>query len=278
MRKFFLGAALLGATLSATDALAAGKPSQMLNFYRPPHAVPVTVSAGEGAQVLAALKPEERAKLEKTGVVVSNTLSSGSDIKGVITAYVIVKQPKARVWELIRNPAHQHTFLPRLDKAKTIKKEENRELAWFQVGVSFVTLENQIDHRWWPEVSRMAWGLDPNYDNDLRQQDGYYNLYAIDDKTTLMEFGTLLETSALVPKFVQDYLTKTDLPEAMAAVKKYMDSNGTYKKSSWAFAAPKGRRLPASRRDAKLEKSRLAHPFRLGHSPAARDGGRRILL
>lgn len=59
---------------------------------------------------------------------------------------------------------------------------------------------------------------------------GFYNVYSIDENTSLLEFGMLLETSALVPKFVQDYLTKQDLPEALAAVKKYMDSGGTWAK------------------------------------------------
>lgn len=223
-------AALLAAALPFSAAHAGGKPSKMLEYVKPEFSLPITVSAGEAAHVLAKMKPEERAKLEKTGTVVSSKLSSGGDIKGVINAYVIANQPKMRVWELLHEPSKQYTYLPRLEKAKTISKGENQELGWFQVKVSFVTIENQVDHRWWPEISRMAWGLHPEYDNDLRQQDGYYNLYAIDENTTLMELGTALETSALVPGFVQEYLTKTDLPEVMVAVKKYMDSNGTYRK------------------------------------------------
>lgn len=226
----FCAAVLLGAALPAAPADAGGKPSKMLEFVKPEFGLPITMSAGEAAHVLAKLKPEERAKLEKTGSVVSTTLSSGDEIKGIINAYVITKQPKQKVWALLKQPAKQHLYLPRLEKAKTVSKSENRELGWFQVKVSFVTIENQVDHRWWPEVSRMAWGLHHEYDNDLIQQDGYYNLYAIDENTTLMELGTALETSALVPGFVQEYLTKKDLPEVMAAVKKYMDSDGAYRK------------------------------------------------
>ncbi len=230
MRPILLFGFLFLGFLATNASAAERRPSKMLEYYRPPHAQPITVSTGEAAAVLAKLKPEERAKLQKTGITLSNTISGGSDIKGVITAYVIAKQPKQRVWELLREPSKQHTYLPRLEKAKTISKGDNSELGWFQIKVAFVTIENQVDHRWWPEISRMAWGLDPEYDNDLRQQDGFYNLYSIDANTTLMEMGTALETSALVPGFVQDYLTKTDLPEVMVAVKKYMDSNGGYTK------------------------------------------------
>lgn len=226
----FCTAALIGAALPAAPADAGGKPSKMLEFVKPEYGLPITVSAGEAAHVLAKLKPEERAKLEKTGTLVSANLSSGGDIKGLINAYIIAKVPKQKVWELLRQPSKQHLYLPRLEKAKTVSKTENQELGWFQVKVSFVTIENQVDHRWWPEVSRMAWGLHPEYDNDLKQQDGYYNLYAIDENTTLMELGTALETSALVPGFVQEYLTKKDLPDVMVAVKKYMESGGAYRK------------------------------------------------
>lgn len=231
MYRLFVFVAALGLSLPAGEALAAAKqPSKMLDFVQPAHSLPVTASAGEGKAVLAALSAKERAALDKKGVIVSNSISNAGDIKGVIKAYVVVKQPKQRVWELLQNPERQNTYLPRLDKTKVIKREPNYLLAYFKTGVSFVTVETQIEHRWFPEVSRLAWGLDPNYDNDLKQQDGYYNVYALDDTTSLLEMGTLLEASALVPNFVQEYLTKTDLPEAMVAVKKYMDSDGKYRK------------------------------------------------
>ncbi len=232
MRTFALGALVLMAALflSAAEAQAAGKHSKILDYVKPPFAQPITVSAGEAQHVLAQLKYADRAKLAKEGFVVANSLSSGDEIKGIITAYIIVKKPKQAVWDLLRKPSLQHLYLPRLEKSKTVNKGENRELGWFQIKVSFVTIENQVEHRWWPEISRMAWALDPDYDNDLKQQDGYYNLYALDENTTLMELGTALETSALVPGFVQEYLTKKDLPEVIAAVKMYMESDGTYRK------------------------------------------------
>lgn len=230
MKPFaFLAAALCLLALPAA-AHAKGKPSKMLEFVKPEFGLPVTVSAGEAAKVLEKLKPEDREKLLKTGTVVSTNLSSGDEIKGLINAYIIAKQPKAKVWALLHEPSKQALYLPRLTKSKTVSKGDEEELGWFQVKVAFVTIENQVDHRWWPEVSRMAWGLHPAYDNDLIQQDGYYNLYAIDENTTLMELGTALETSALVPGFVQEYLTKKDLPDVIRAVKKYMDSDGVWRK------------------------------------------------
>jgi hypothetical protein len=214
------------------EALAAKKkaPSKMLDFVKPEFSLPVTVSAGEGKQLLAKISAKERAALDKTGVVVSNTIATSGDIKGVITAYVIVKQPKQRVWELLQNPEKQYLYLPRLSETKIIQRDPTYLNAYFKTKIPLFSVESQIEHKWYPEVSRLCWGLDPNYDNDLKQQDGYYNIYDLDGQTTLIEMGTLLEASALVPSFVQDYLTKTDLPEAMAAVKKYMDTNGAYRK------------------------------------------------
>lgn len=230
MRMFALAAAFLISAATAPAASAGGKPSKILDYAKAKYALPISVAAGEAAPVLAQLSAKERAALEKKGLVVSNSLAHGDDIKGVITAYLIVNQPKARVWELLRKPGLQELYLPRLEKSKLVREGENRWLGYFKIKVSFVTVEYQSDHVWWPESSRMAWALDPDYDNDLKVNEGYYHLYAIDDQTTLMELGTQLETSALVPRFVQEYLTKTDLPEVMAAVKKYMDSNGTYRK------------------------------------------------
>ncbi len=226
---FRLLSALTVVFLSVNAGWAAGTPGVPM-YAKGKYSVAATsASVGEGKAILDLLDAKEKAKLMKDGVVLSQKITGEGDVKGMVTALIIVKQPRAKVFELLTNPSGQSKYLPRLNSSKTVTKRENGETTAFVVKVSFISVKTQIVHQWWPEISRMAWTLNPKFDNDMKVQDGYYNIYSLDENTSLMEFGTEIQTSG-VPQFVQDYLVKSDLPEALMNVKKYQDSGGTFKK------------------------------------------------
>lgn len=223
----FLSACIL-LILSANMSWA-GTPGIPL-YVKGKYSVPATsATVGEGRAIFDLLDEKEKAKLIKEGVVLSQKLSNEGEVKGMITALILVKQPRAKVYEMLTNPSIQSKYLPRLNASKTVTKKESGEITAFTVKVSFISVKTEIVHQWWPEISRMAWTLNPKFDNDMKVQDGYYNVYSLDENTSLLEFGTELQTSG-VPQFVQDYLVKSDLPEALQNVKKYQDSGGTFRK------------------------------------------------
>lgn len=200
-------------------------------YLRPEHAVAVNAkTVGEGTLVLAQLDPKERAQLLGNGLVLASNQEGDEELAGYIRAWVIAEQPRDKVFELLIQPSAQSTFLPRLVSSTTVERKATSELTRFHVRVGLINVHTQVLHQWWPEISRLAWALDPNFDNGVRHQEGYWNVYALDDKTSLLEYGTILKTSALVPKFVQDRLTRSDLPGAMEAMKKYLDSGGTWRR------------------------------------------------
>lgn len=203
-------------------------------YARPVYSVPFTSpTIGEGKQVLNKLTVGERQVLMTDGLVISHNLDQveqGQEVKGVIKAYIVVKQPRATAFKLLTEPSRQATYIPRLESSKTVVRKGNSEKTEFLVKVSVISIHSRVNHEWWPELSRIAWMLDPDFKNDLRQQVGFFNIYSLDANTSLLEFGTRLEISALVPQAVQEYLTRRDLPESLASVKKWLDSGGTWKK------------------------------------------------
>lgn len=202
-------------------------------FVRPPYSVPLTSSTlGEGNKVLDRLSVAERQVLQSDGVLVSAKRGdeSAQELRGVIRAYLVVKQPREKAFALLIEPSKQHQYLPRLASSKAISRTERGEKTEFLVKIALFSIRSRVIHQWWPEASRVAWNLDPEFKNDLRKQVGYYNVYSLDEHTSLLEFGTVLETSALVPDTVQDYLTRRDLPESLMNVKKYVDSGGKFTK------------------------------------------------
>lgn len=222
--------ALLACALPAR-AEAPSEPAPEPPFLKSPHAVAQgTKTHGEGQALLARLDAKEREKLLKEGVLLSGKSEGEGVLRGVITALVLVTQPRETAFRLLIEPSQQVNYVPRLVSSKAVTRTEHAETTQFHVRVSFVDVHTRVIHRWWPEASRLAWMLDPAFKNGLMRQDGFYNVFSLDEQTSLLEFGTLLETSPLVPRFVQDHLTRSDLPAALLAVKKYLDSGGTWRR------------------------------------------------
>lgn len=215
------------AKASRTTAAVAKPP-----FERPRHAVAVDAKThSEGSLVLAEMDEKTRRQLLEKGLVLAGDHSGDDeDVKGWVKAWVIAEQPREKVFELLIQPSAQAGFLPRLVSSKTVKREGTTELTRFHIRVALVNVHTQVLHQWWPEVSRLAWALDPTFENGVKHQEGFWNVYALDEKTSLLEYGTILQTSSLVPRFVQDHLTRSDLPSAMEAMKKYLDSGGTWRR------------------------------------------------
>lgn len=222
--------AFMAVTAAAGAEAAEPAPSPMLAFVRPPYAVPVTAgTADEGQAVLSALSADERTRLSQDGFVVAD--AKAGQPKGMKVGFLIANAPRGEVWQLIRAASEWNKYIPRVEKSRRVGQRPNYELAQIELAVSLVSIDLQAEVLSWPECSRVTWALDPGYDNDLRLFEGYFNLFALDEHTTLVEYGTRVRSSPLLPAFVEGYLIDKALPDGLVAVKRYLDSGGTYRKN-----------------------------------------------
>ena len=76
----------------------------------------------------------------------------------------------------------------------------------------------------------MEWALDPAYDNDVKVASGFWQVFALDEKTSVGEYGTVVDIGLPVPDALQGYLTRKDLPAALDAFQKYIESGGTWRR------------------------------------------------
>ena len=79
-----------------------------------------------------------------------------------------------------------------------------------------------------PATSSLLATLDSKKKSDIALQEGYWQLYKLDDNTTIGEYGTRVDTGVAVPSFVQNFLARKDIPKALTAFRKYIDSDGKY--------------------------------------------------
>ena len=214
-RKVSWLSAGLAVTLIALGALAAGPPPGAPTDKDP--------TAYQG------MTPAEIARVKKGEIVILNAPENVNG-KQMITAAFIFNQPIDTVWTLMTSGWRQQEYLPRLQSSKKIKQWEGHDIIEMHVSIIGIDISYQVLGDRDKSKYRSSWKLNPDYDNDMKQVTGFFQFYYIDDTHTLARYGTWVEVGAFIPAAVQEYMTKRDLPTALAAQKKWVDSNGTYRK------------------------------------------------
>lgn len=223
--------------LLSTTALQAAEPSvrpkpQIVSPLASPYTETRVIDAEtEGQAFLKTLDPALRKALEKDGqVLLGEDKSTEASYGGYIKAVALFTVPKARAYELIVEPVKQPLYLPRLVSAQSIEKPAHGELVNFHLKVMFTSIRFFTQHWFYPELSRVEWKLDPTRKNDIAGQEGFWQLYAVGPNLTVGEYGTRVDTGIAVPKAIQDFLARRDIPKALDAFRAYVNSNGTYRR------------------------------------------------
>jgi uncharacterized protein YndB with AHSA1/START domain len=149
-----------------------------------------------GVRFLATLSPSERAAFAKEGLAVldgksgSSSGKTGSEAAALLRAVIRLDRPRAEVFAIITQPSTLVTYMPHVTQSKTVG-ERTAEGEVIDMVVSFIfTFRYRTQHWFYPEEHRMEWNLDPSGEDGLTEQLGFFQLYALDEKTTIAEFGT----------------------------------------------------------------------------------------
>ena len=180
------------------------------------------------------LSQQDLAKLNKGEIVILKDIGhEESTSKGFIKAAMIVNQPIDKVYSLMAQDWRQAEYVPYLEKMFVVQKFPDGNLDEEELKILIVTLHFRV--RWYHEPQKFAfhWNLDPDFKNDLKRLEGFWKFYYLDDNRTLCRYGTVSETGFGIPKSVQDFLTRKDLPKALEAQKLWLESGGNYRKPGY---------------------------------------------
>ena len=190
-----------------------------------------TAGAFPGQAYYQSLPAEQRRQLDKDGqVLLGDDKSTDSSMAGYIRAVAIFKQPKQRVFEMMSQPEMQALYLPHVVSSTPAARPANGELTDFDLKFVLSHFRFHVWHWFYPEQSRIEWWLDKSQKNDIKAQEGYWQLFALSPTTTIGEYGTRIDTDIAVPKWLADIFARSDIPNALIAFRRYMDSNGTWRK------------------------------------------------
>lgn len=176
-----------------------------------------------GARFLATLPEKARKALSQDGQVVLDQQSSASG-PALIRAVARFSKPKHEVWAIISRVSEQHSFLPHVEQSKTYG-ERTAEGEANDYVVSFLfTFRYRTQHWFYADDSRLEWNLDPAGGDGLVEQLGFWQLYELDEHTTVAEYGTRLVVRGAFINFLRSLGEKGGVRDALTAFRKHVDA------------------------------------------------------
>lgn len=219
-------AALLLAGKGVAEDSLAPPPQQSLEVRRDPDFEPI-----RSAETILASQPADLvARLMKENVLVLQEVRDKGALRGsIVSAYVVFGKPIDRVYLLLAQSARQVEFRPELTSIETIEMGPHGPIDEQRLKILFRRYVFRLEYRLFPERHRIEWILDDRFDNDLARVSGFWELYEMADGGTLGRSGTSIDVGSAVPTFMQDWITRKNIPRAMERVRRWVDSEGTYR-------------------------------------------------
>ena len=179
-----------------------------------------------GEPQLRALSPDERAHLEREGVVI---LPSDRAEPGVTQGLVVFSQPSDQVWRLLTQTERQREYRPELTELTNVERSGNVAVDRNRISVMFIRLAYHLRYEQDPKAWRIAWSLAPGYDNDMQQVSGAWSLFDLGGGRTLGRLASSVVVGSAVPRSMQEALTRKKVPELLDHVRRWVDSGGTWR-------------------------------------------------
>jgi hypothetical protein len=187
-------------------------------------------AALEGDRLLATLSEPTRRELRATGMSMIPDGATYGATRGSSESRIWVRFASHRnlVLRQLIQSARQTEYRPELREVRIVEDFENGQVCDYHLRMMLMGVRYRVRHQWSFERGTFWWSLDPSHENDLAVLDGRWELYPLSDGGTLARFSTRIDVGAL-PAFLQDYATRTKLPESVDHVRQWVDSRGTYR-------------------------------------------------
>lgn len=179
------------------------------------------VLAGEPADVVARLG-EDRLVVLPAG---------GEEAGGYVLAYVVFERPREQVLALLSQAERQPEYRPEIESVRTVRRFENGRVDEQRIRIAFQPLVYRLVYTRHAETGRVSWALDPEFENDLRRMEGFWELYDFRraPARTLGRFGSSVDVGPALPALVQRTLTRKTVLRYVDHTRRWVDSGGTWR-------------------------------------------------
>jgi hypothetical protein len=179
------------------------------------------------AQALLDAQPAElREELLEERMVL---LPSDGLPKGQVEALVLFSQPPEKVWALLLQRDRQKEFRPEITELSIVEQSSDRVVEEQHLKIAFLDVAYRLECRVDAGTHTLSWQLDPSFESTLEHVSGYWELHALDVGRTLARFGTRVSVSPAVPGFLQNGITRKNVPESLENTREWVDSDGRWR-------------------------------------------------
>jgi uncharacterized membrane protein len=144
---------------------------------------------------------------------------------------IVVDKPIGDVWATLSRYEDKAEYQPRVESVTVLDKQPGRLRAKFVVDATVTTARYTAWFELDEKTHTIHWTLDPTAtDNTVVEIDGEYRMFELEPARTLLVYRTYVDSGRSVSQAIQGYFTRKAIPNLLKAVKKRIESGGTWKK------------------------------------------------
>lgn len=144
---------------------------------------------------------------------------------------IVIERPIAEVWATLSHYEDKAEYQPRLKTVTVLDRQPGLLRVRMEVDASVTTARytglfhlDEAEHR-------IRWELDRSAaDNTVADVDGDYRMFEVSAQRTLLVYRTYVDAGRAVPGFIQTFLTRRSIPNLLRAIKRRIESGGTWRK------------------------------------------------
>ena len=200
------------------------------------HSSRVSLGACIAATVAVALAGLSEADLRDVaaGKVVTRseafTTASGKSAGRGLGA-IIVERPIGDVWATLARFEDRAEYLPRIESVQILERQPERLRVRQEIDATLTTAHYTAWYRLDALAHTISWTLDRQArDNTVADVEGDYRLSELAPGRTLLVYRTFVDSGLKVPQSIQSFMQRRAIPDLLRAIKKRVESGGTFKK------------------------------------------------
>ena len=184
---------------------------------------PAVAASGAEAEG-GALTREDVARLERGEVLLRNQVDKDAKGRGRGRAIVLIRRPPAAVWTVLTDYEKHTEFMPGVVRSKVYSRADRTVGVAYTLKVLLKSIRYHCLCTAAPDQRAIRWTLDKSRKNDIAGTTGCWEIRPHGDGGSIAIYSLAVDTGMSVPRFVQNFLTRRDLPNVARALKKRVES------------------------------------------------------
>jgi uncharacterized membrane protein len=144
---------------------------------------------------------------------------------------IAIDKPVAEVWATLVRYEDRAEYVPRLKSVQVLEMAPGKARIKQEIDATVTTARYTAWFTFDEGQRSIAWALDKSAsDNTVSEVDGDYRMAELGPARTLLVYRAYVDSGLKVPQAIQTYMQKRSIPDLLRAIKKRVESGGSWKK------------------------------------------------